>query len=168
MRANEFINEINIDNHDGWGQTPNNASVDYMGLKVLMKPSIFLRLAAELPLDDEAREKIAVMVAHAKKGGSFGAPTLYVSVPEEWEDNVFKPHTIGRVKSHEGRHRMNAQLELEGDVPVETHIFIPYFKTKNWAKDYQNDYTPEIVSRLQQQMESEDGYIIVTNPLFTI
>ena len=49
MRAKEFLDELRIDNEHGWGQTPNNANVDYKGLKVMMKPSIFLRLSAELP-----------------------------------------------------------------------------------------------------------------------
>jgi hypothetical protein len=29
-----FLKEVNIDNKDGWGQTPKNASIDYYGIRV--------------------------------------------------------------------------------------------------------------------------------------
>ena len=167
MRAKEFLDELKIDNEHGWGQTPNNANVDYKGLKVMMKPSIFLRLSAELPIDDAAKQNIAAMVAHHKQGGAFGAPTLYIDIPKEWEDgNMVRG--FARVTGHEGRHRMNTQIESEGDKPVETHIFISGFRTRNWAKNDQNDYTSEIIEQLQTQMESEDGYIVARSPLFTV
>jgi len=89
MRANEFLKELTIDNERGWGQTPNNANVDYKGLKVKMDPQMFLRLAAELPVDNEAQGKIDAMVAHQKAGGGFGAPTLYIDIPRSWEDGDF-------------------------------------------------------------------------------
>lgn len=167
MRANEFIAELNIDNRDGWGQTPNNANVGYQGLAVKMKPSTFLKLAANLPIDDEAEEKINAMVAHHNAGGTFGAPTLYIAIPREWEDGNMTDK-VARVTSHEGRHRMNAELRINGDSFVETHIFISGFRTKNWAKDDQNDYTPAIVKELSTRLESEDGAIVNRAPLFVL
>jgi hypothetical protein len=169
MRAKDFIKELKVDNRNGWGQTPNNANIDYQGLKVMMKPSVFLQLAANLPIDDLAKKKIAAMVAHARQGGTFGAPTLYINVPAEWEDGVVQGDGIPSIRGHEGRHRMNVQMELEGDVPVETHIFIPYFKNKNWAKDNQSDYTPEIVHALQSgSIKNQDGKSISGAPLFEV
>ena len=167
MRAKDFIVELNIDNDAGWGQTPNNANVGYKGALVKMRPSIFLKLSAGLELDNEAKGKIATMVQHHKSGGKFGAPTLYITIPKEWEEGDFS-QGHGRVGGHEGRHRMNAALEVNGDVPVETHIFISGFRTKNWAKDNANDYSPEIMQRLAAELESEDGIVFSSAPLFTL
>lgn len=165
MKSNEFVTELNIDNDKGWGQTPNNANVSYAGALVLMKPSVFLRLSYELPLDDSAKKKIEAMKKHAQSGGGFGAPTLYVDIPRAWEDGEIVG--TARIRGHEGRHRMNVQLELEGDIPVETHIFISGFKNRNWAKDYKSDYTPEIMNTLNTTIKSERGQIM-SGPFFKI
>ena len=42
------INEIIIDNRNGAGATPNNEEIDYLGFRILMKPSVFLKLDATL------------------------------------------------------------------------------------------------------------------------
>jgi hypothetical protein len=167
MRAQEFVTELNIDNKKGWGQTPNNANVDYKGLLVKMRPTTFLKLAAQLTIGPEEKAKIATLIKHNQSGGTFGAPTLYISIPREWEDGNMIDG-IGRVTGHEGRHRMNAELEMTGDTYVETHIFISGFRTKNWAKDNQNDYTEEIITELATRMETEDGKVFTRPPLFVV
>lgn len=54
-----------IDNKDGLGSVPKNQEVDYFGMRVLMKPSKFLQLAA--PGDKpESTERIA---QHLRDGG---------------------------------------------------------------------------------------------------
>jgi len=115
MRYKE-LTELNIDNEKGWGQVPLNQEVDYFGLRVKMRPSVFLKLAR--PLEGEPRDTIR---QHIKKGGAVGAPFLYIRYPDEWENGDFTKYA--NVTGHEGRNRMTLTLELEGDEPVETHIF---------------------------------------------
>lgn len=163
------INELNIDNRKGWGQTPNNAEIDYMGLKVKMTPSIFLKLAAYLPIDADAQKKIAAMVQHHKQGGTFGAPTLYIRVPDEWKNGDFGG-ALPRVTGHEGRHRMNAELEINGDSYVETHIFLRSDHSE-WKNRYgkNSSFTKEIIHQLNTGgITSEDGKLVTQSPLFTL
>ena len=164
MRAKEFISEkildeLNIDNRNGWGQTPNNANIDYGGLKVWMKPSTFLNLAVQLPIDDEAKETIEKMKQHAETGGTFGAPSLYIAAPRSWDNNnCNEPATV---TSHEGRHRMNAQLATEGNVPVETHIII----NGEWRH---RDFTPEVIAALNEKLVKERSNQILFGPFFKV
>lgn len=170
MRAKDFINELKIDNQNGWGQTPNNAEVDYMGLKVKMEPQMFLRLAAELPIDDKAQGKINAMKAHAQSGGSFGAPTLYIRVPDAWEQGDFSTREWPYVYGHEGRHRMNTERELSGGFYVETHIFLQSAH-KEWKHRYGKNsaFTREIIDALQNgPIESEDGTVVPTKNKFLL
>jgi hypothetical protein len=153
------ITELNIDNQSGWGQTPNNQEIDYMGLRVMMKPSKFLNLASNLTVDDSARSSIEKMKNHARTGGSFGAPTLYISVDEEWENGKFI--LPAWVTGHEGRHRMNAQLELEGNAPVETHLIISGWRNR--------DFTPDVIEALRNGMIKERTETwFIQGPLFTL
>lgn len=69
MKISELLNEVTIDNEHGWGQVPMNLNVEYRGLRVLMKPSVFLKLAAELT--GEPSQKVRDHIANQ---GSIGAP----------------------------------------------------------------------------------------------
>lgn len=155
-----FVAELNIDNHKGWGQTPRNQEVDYFGYKVMMKPSIFLKLAAKLPIDASARETIANMNKHAASGGGFGAPTLTIDVPDEWRDNDCSG--LAKVDEHEGRHRMNLQMQNHGDEPVETHLFL-WSPHREWRTRY---FTPEIIQALNTQLKAQEGPVL-HGPFFT-
>lgn len=166
MRAKDFIKEINIDNREGWGSTGNNRNVDYLGLRVLMKPSVFLQLARSLSDDQYSQTNISNMIQHHKQGGTFASPMLYIDLPSKWYKNNVK-EGIARVTGHEGRHRMNTQLKVEGDVPVETHLFVPGYRVRNWAKDNASDYSPEIIEKIRMKMRSESG-LIVNGPLFEV
>lgn len=48
IRIRAAVPLLNIDNRHGLGTTPNNAEIDYFGLRVLMTPRTFLNLAAPL------------------------------------------------------------------------------------------------------------------------
>jgi hypothetical protein len=144
MRARDFIDEVNIDNRDGWGNVPNNLNVDYLGLKVLMRPSTFLRLAA--PLDEPGSSK--AIADHIRSGGAIGAPFLDIKIPEEWFDGDFtKP---AGVSGHEGRNRMTAVSEVEGDDPIEVHLF-PRGGVRR------RDLTDEIIAQLNKKLLPERG-----------
>jgi hypothetical protein len=119
VRATEFLDEVAIDNREGWGSVPHNQDVDYFGLRVLMRPSTFLKLA--LPLEGEPPSKDAIE-QHIRAGGAIGAPFLDIKIPVEWEDGEYE-QASARVVGHEGRNRMMAVMEVEGDEPVEVHLF---------------------------------------------
>ena len=150
MRAQEFVNEVTIDNRTGAGSVPWNQEVDYRGLRVTMKPSTFLRLA--LPLTDQDNSR---MERHIGTGGTIGAPFLDIVVPEAWQSGDFSEPA--QVRGHDGRHRMQAIAKLEGDAPVETHLFPKYLRNR--------DLTPEIVQRLQAGMVTQSGRYL-PGPLF--
>lgn len=118
MYRDPQIKEYSVDNKDGLGAVPNNANVDYFGLQVLMKPSTFLSLAKTL---HSPRNSVDYIRNHLKRGGKLGSPYLDVDIPLEWEHNDFSSNAS--ITGHEGRHRMLAVLQEEGDKPVEVHIF---------------------------------------------
>jgi hypothetical protein len=155
MRLHEFITELKIDNRHGLGAVPHNASVDYHGLRTVMRPSTFLKLS--LPLDKNSPEERET-INHLKKqinDQGFGAPFLTISVPQEWEDSDFSMEA--KVRDHDGRHRMYAIQEENNDAPVETHIFIPHFRRR--------DITEPIIRQLRNGVLSQNGHFI-GGPLF--
>jgi len=146
MRAKEFITEYKVDNVQGLGSTPYNSNVDYRGLRVAMKPSVFLSLAAHLS-DPGSVDYIA---QHLEDGGSLGAPFLTVDIPEKYFDGDFTGLNYANVTGHEGRNRMLAIQKVHGDDPVEVHIF-PKGEVRA------RHLTPDIVEQLQLAMRSQDG-----------
>lgn len=156
MRAHEFIGEVTIDNKNGWGAVPYNADVDYFGLRVLMKPSIFLKLAAPIN-DPPSKEDIK---KHLANGGSIGAPFLTIKIPKEWSDNNFtKPASV---LNHDGRNRMLAIIELEGDKPVEVHLF-PTGGMRN------RDMTPALIAALNRVIIPQGiSFKTISGPYFTV
>lgn len=148
---NKTIDEVTIDNHDGAGAVPNNSNVDYMGLRVAMRPSVFLQLAT--PLATASDPKLVKYIAH---GGAIGSPFLQVSIPEAWDSGDFsKP---AQVVGHEGRNRMHAIQKLEGDNPIEVHIFPLYYRAR--------DMTPDFVNKLNRHLQVEQSSRIKSGPLF--
>jgi len=155
MRATEFITELKINNRQGLGAVPHNADVNYFGLQVVMRPSMFLKLS--LPLDKNSpdeQETIQHLRKHINDPG-FGAPFLTVVVPEAWESDDFSLEA--RVRDHDGRHRMYAILDEQGDQPVETHVFLPHFRRR--------DITDGIIENLRNGILSQNGQY-VSGPIF--
>lgn len=149
MRAKEFIDEYKADNDingKGLGTTGYNSNVNYRGLRVLMKPSTFLSLATHLP----EPTSVDYIVQHMEKGGALGSPFLIVDIPEEYFKGDFTGLNYSKVVGHEGRNRMLAIQKLEGDDPVEVHIF-------GYGEIRARHMTPEIIEQLQLAMRSQDG-----------
>lgn len=141
-------------NGKGLGTTGYNANVDYRGLRVSMKPSVFLSLAAHLP----SPTSVDYIVQHMENGGALGSPFLIVEIPEQWLDGNFNGLNFARVIGHEGRNRMLAIQKLEGDDPVEVHIF-PYGELRR------RHLTPEIIEQLQLAIRNQDGKLIFSKAL---
>ena len=153
--------EYKLDNERGLGSTPNNSNVDYMGFRTMMKPSVFLKLAK--PLGDYRSSGYQELVQKIKSGEGIGSPFLSIEIPDGWEDEPADFTYPTRVTGHEGRHRMNAILELEGDVPVEVHLW-GRFESSELRRRY---ITDEMFDELEKGLISETGRYIV-NPFLSI
>jgi len=152
MRLRELLSEVKIDNKDGAGAVPYNQDIDYFGLRVMMRPSTFLRLAAPL-----GQEHSAELEKYIADGGAIGAPFLEIKIPMEWDDGDFsKP---AQVAGHEGRNRMTAVKKLEGDAPIEVHI-LPRGGYRA------RDITPEFRAALMRGLQAEKATNVVAGPLF--
>ena len=156
------LDEYKLDNERGLGSTPNNSNVDYMGFRTMMKPSVFLKLAKPLPEGHRSKDYPA-LVQKIKSGEGIGSPFLSIEIPDGWEEEPadFSRPTV--VTGHEGRHRMNAIIELEGDVPVEVHLW-GRFEGSELRRRY---ITDEMFDELQKGLISETGQYIV-NPFLSI
>jgi hypothetical protein len=143
--------EVIIDNENGAGATPLNDNIDYQGLRVAMRPSVFLRLAAQ---GDVSKDKF---VNYIRNNGAIGAPFLIVNVPENWLDGDFSGYA--KVTNHEGRHRMAAILEVEGDNPVETHIVF-----NNGLR--RRHITDEMIKIMSNTLIPQDRVLPITGQLF--
>lgn len=147
MRLVDLFEAVKIDNVKGLGEVPDNQNVDYLGLRVQMRPSVFLRLAHSLPR--EQAQSADYIQKHLEQGGSIASPWLVISVPPEWETGDLE--MPARVVGHEGRNRMYAVMETEGDAPVETHLFFSggvrhRHITPQWIKRLNNSLIPQVKS----------------------
>ena len=151
------LDEVTIDNREGAGATGYNANVDYRGLRVMMRPSTFLRLAA--PLGGAHSPDLEKYIA---QGGAIGAPFLLVEIPDSWEQGDFD--SPAAVYGHEGRNRMSAVRKLEGDEPIEVHL-IPAGENR----EYRNRHlTAQHIAALNRWMRREKSSSIESGPLFTV
>jgi len=88
MRLFEIQRESIIDNATGIGAVPINQNVDYLGLKVKMSPSIFLKLAASLKRNQAGSADY--IKQQLQQGAKIGVPWLQIQVSTEWNKNNFK------------------------------------------------------------------------------
>ncbi len=147
------VSEVKIDNKDGAGAVPYNQDVDYFGIRVKMKPSTFLRLAAPL-----GREHSPELEKYIADGGAIGAPFLTLGIPKEWDDGDLTK--FAKVDGHEGRNRMLAVQKLEGDAPIEVHVFPRYYRAR--------DMTPELIEKINSGLYAEKTTNLVRGPLFDV
>lgn len=148
----EKIDEYKADNRmngEGLGTTGYNANVDYRGMRVLMRPSVFLSLAAHL----SSPTSVDYIVQHMENGGALGSPFLIVDIPEKYFEGDFTGLNYAEVVGHEGRNRMLAIQKLEGDEPCEVHIF-------GYGEIRARHFTPEIVEQLEVAMRNQNGKLI--------
>lgn len=136
----------------GWGAVPQSIDVDYFGLQVKMRPSMFLKLAR--PLDDAGVNP--EVAQHMEKGGKIAYPWLDFAEPIEWEQGDFSKDA--RVRTHEGRNRMHKWIKMKGDDPIQVNIFFKHANRRKYI-------TPEMIEKLSQGAFNETGQW-VNGPLF--
>jgi hypothetical protein len=103
------VGKVIFDQENGVGQVPLNQNVKYRGFTAMMRPSKFLELAADL--EKPKQSSLDYIRQSVEEGKGVGSPFLNLDFE------------TGKVKSHDGRHRMMVIQEKNGDVPVPVHIF---------------------------------------------
>jgi hypothetical protein len=151
------ISEVIIDNIRGAGATPYNQEVDYRGLRVMMKPSTFLELAA--PMDSENVDRLVDFV---KKGGAIASPFLTIKIPDAWKIEDF--NTPADVWGHEGRHRMVACKKADGEKPIEVHFL---FTHGIRARDIKSEWIKALNNGLMSEYQGVPSHF-VKGPLFQV
>ena len=150
------LSGVVIDNVEGIGATPNNGNVAYLGLRVKMRPSVFRRLARRMSEEQRRVGSSSYLREQMAAGGGIGAPTLYLRIPDDWEEGDLS--LPAAVSGHEGRHRMLVAAELFGDEPVETHILPTSYRRRHLTLPW--------IQGIAKGLMSEDGDY-VHGPLFT-
>jgi hypothetical protein len=126
LEAKARLKAVLMDSKEGIGAVPYNQDVEYFGLKVMMRPKTFLALATHYV---PKQRDIDSMIEYIKEGKPVGPPFLQLEIPERWQEGDFSQPA--KVDGHEGRHRMTAILQAEGNDPVETHLFPRYYRARD-------------------------------------
>ena len=146
----------------GMGAVGVSGNINYMGLRVYVKPSVFLKLAYSHPNLDTT-----YIQQQLSLGKAIGAPFLSIEIPESWispdshydqvkEGDLTEP---ARITGHEGRHRMAAIMKEYGDVPIETHLLFNGLRRRH--------ITDNMVERLNADILNEHGKILI-GPWFSL
>ena len=108
---------VRFDRESGIGAVPDGAEIEHRGATVLMRPSVFLRLAEPLRPSNRRPGSAAFLARALAEGRTIAPATLSVDPPGQ---------DVPGVHGHEGRHRMEAALALAGDVPLPVHLTRPW------------------------------------------
>lgn len=144
--ATTLVGRIVFDQRNGLGAVPNNENIEYKGCVAWMKPQTFLDLAV-LGSDPSRVDGLEKLI---REGQSLGSPFLIL------DDSQLSTLGMLRVTGHEGRHRCLAILRIQTD-PIPVHLFISGGNYK--------DFTPEIVSRLNNGIQVEQSRVVVRNAI---
>jgi hypothetical protein len=140
---------VYYDQVSGKGAVPYNQEIDYKGLRVLMRPSMFLALAKPMIKGQAEAENFEFLKQWIGNGNPIGSPFLNINFP--YVDGKFVTEGA-RINGHEGRNRALAIKELYGDDPIEVHII-----TSIGSKRY---FTPEMREVVRQGIQGERGLYI--------
>lgn len=130
------VGKVTFDQEKGVGQVPLNQNVNYRGFTAMMRPSKFLELASSL--EKPNRSSVEHIKNSIEEGKGIGSPFLNLDFE------------TGRVKGHEGRHRMLAIQEVQGDEPVPVHIF-------GRGEDRARHLASEDIESFRNKMTAEEG-----------
>lgn len=141
-------------NSDGIGNVSINKDIDYFGLRVLMSPQIFLRLAAKAG-HGKRSESVEYLVNAILSGEAVAPPFLNIEVPDSWVDDSAEDSGIAKVVGHEGRHRMMALAQVYGmNYPIEVHIIPKFYRRRHITSDW-------IDSLLYDGIEAQDSTNVI-------
>jgi len=130
---------VTFDPREGIGEVSDNANITYKGFVVWMPVSDWLALNP--PIEPQS-DRVKGLESKLREGAAFGPPFLVVEVldrdglpisPYDIEDDLGPVFGGLRVRSHEGRHRMQAIRRFAGDVRVPVQIF---FRSGFRARDF--------------------------------
>jgi hypothetical protein len=143
------IGKITFSGTSGFGSTPNNANVNYMGFIGFMKPSTFMSLA----LDDEgAQEETSKdLERFVEQGYAIGIPFFSIKFDPDGK-------TLPKITGHEGRGRMRMIRRVLGDEPIPVHFF-PSGGMRS------RDITKELADEVKQGVFAEQSDRLVKNPV---
>jgi len=146
------------------GVTPMNMDVNTQGLKVLMKPTMFLMLSSSFDPWSEYDDKL---LSYLKNNGSIGSPFLILKVPMGWFESDFSEPA--GVQGHEGRHRMRCILRGWGDCWVETHLFLRPENQSLWSPEIRNRHiTPNWQAALNRGLLAQTSKVRISGPIFRL
>lgn len=135
----------NIKNQEGSiGFVRIHDNIDYMGLRVMMTPRTFHQLATHLPA--YARGSSRIIKQRILDGEPIASPYLDIEIPWEWMNDDYSE--AAKVRSHEGRNRMYAILDIFGNIPVETHLI---FRDHLRNHDIKPEWIKQLSTRLIPQ-----------------
>ena len=112
------VGKVNFDCINGLGAVPYNQEVKYMGFAMMISPSAFLSLAAYGDREDTAKELAQKII----EGTPLGPPFLFVNINPEYFKGTAP--LLGKVSGHEGRGRMRAIAQVDGNIPIPVHVFL--------------------------------------------
>lgn len=154
-----LLEQLRIDNQQGMGATLFNQQVRYRGLRVLMTPEVFLRLALPLPFAAADAQRTQQLADLMRQGQAIAAPFLIIALPDTWRTDITAPESAW-VQGHEGRHRMLAAQHLQGQTPVETHLF--------FGPLHRRDVTEQIIQRVRRQLIPQGRTLSVAGAFFEL
>jgi hypothetical protein len=108
------VGSVVFDNVNGMGSTPDGQNVEYKGLVIVIKPSVFRSLAAAADRSEDAAKFVKLI----REGKTVAAPFLSLRPILKGDELIAL-----KVVNHEGRARADAVKELIGDVPIPIQLF---------------------------------------------
>ena len=125
------VGKVAFDNERGFGHTPNNEEVMYFGFVAEMKPTDFLKLVPHEDRTEDAKKFVRFIGELAP----MASPMLYLNTNmNSWKAG--EPLRV-QVQQHEGRGRLWAIKDVEGNVPVPVHFIINGgYRAKDLNKEF--------------------------------
>lgn len=111
-------NPANFDNEKGIGSSKYHWSKEFDSVEVLMKPSIFLKLAYPLEYRNNFPIGFEFIIDHINKDRPIATP--YLCVIKLGDGNF-------QIEGHEGRHRTTVIKNKYGDVPSKVLLIFENF-----------------------------------------
>jgi len=147
------MSEYKIDPFYGIGAVSLNANTPRV--IVNMTPGVFLKLAHRMDSQAESAARTISWI-RARLSNGIGYPVLHIAPPLQWRLEDFS--ASAQVIESNGRHRMYALLDSQGNLPVPV-VLVP------WQDITQKELNTWL-ARMCREMISQDGDV-VTGELWT-